>query len=155
MSHNIYVFMLCSIWIRLKWELYWADAEYNEQAFRKATRVHSHITVLLVLQLCCYVLSRSLSPQHGSSPIHVEETACRYGPREWLWIYWISSREQPTGVVLHVCGWKRDQQLLFINPYPTAFPYGNGMVLHFYQQQESSTTKTVHKVINKGLKTYV
>ena len=42
-----------------------------------------------------------------------------------------------------------------INPYPTAFPCGNGMVLHFYQQQESSTTKTVHKVINKGLKTYV
>ena len=41
------------------------------------------------------------------------------------------------------------------NPYPTAFPYGNGMVLHFYQQQESSTTKPVHKVINKGLKTYV
>ena len=37
------------------------------------------------------------------------------------------------------------------NPYPTAFPYGNGMVLHFYQQQESSMTKTVHKVINKGL----
>ena len=42
-----------------------------------------------------------------------------------------------------------------INRYPTAFPYGNGMVLHFYQLQESSTTKTVHKVINKGLKTYV
>ena len=42
-----------------------------------------------------------------------------------------------------------------INPYPTAFPYGNGIVLHFYQQQESSTTKIVHKVINKGLKTYV
>ena len=42
-----------------------------------------------------------------------------------------------------------------INPYPTAFPYGNGMVLHFYQQQDSSTTKTVHKVISKGLKTYV
>ena len=42
-----------------------------------------------------------------------------------------------------------------LNPYPTAFPYGNGMVLHFYQQQESSTTKTVHKVINRGLKTYV
>ena len=41
------------------------------------------------------------------------------------------------------------------NPYPTAFPYGNGMVLHFYQQQESGTTKTVHKVINKGLKAYV
>ena len=42
-----------------------------------------------------------------------------------------------------------------INPYPTAFPYGKGMVLHFYQQQESSTTKTVHKVINKRLKAYV
>ena len=42
-----------------------------------------------------------------------------------------------------------------IIPCPTAFPYGNGMVLHFYQQQESSTTKTVHKVINKGLKAYV
>jgi len=40
-------------------------------------------------------------------------------------------------------------------PYPTAFPYGNGMVPHFYQQQESSMTKTVHKVINKGLKAYV
>ena len=44
---------------------------------------------------------------------------------------------------------------IIYNPYPTAFPYGNGMVLHFYQQQESSTTKTVHKVINKGLKAYV
>ena len=47
-------------------------------------------------------------------------------------------------------GWEE-----YINPYPTAFPYGNGMVLHFYQHQESSTTKTVHKVINKRLKTYV
>ena len=50
---------------------------------------------------------------------------------------------------------KHDELIGIINPYPTAFPYGNGMVLHFYQQQESSTTKTVHKVINKGLKTYV
>ena len=48
-----------------------------------------------------------------------------------------------------------DPSIGIINPYPTAFPYGNGMVLHFYQQQESSMTKTVHKVINKGLKTYV
>ena len=51
--------------------------------------------------------------------------------------------------------YKMSSWLGLINPYPTAFPYGNGMVLHFYQQQESSTTKTVHKVINKGLKTYV
>ena len=50
---------------------------------------------------------------------------------------------------------ERYRPAVYINPYPTAFPYGNGMVLHFYQQQESSTTKTVHKVINKGLKTYV
>ena len=50
---------------------------------------------------------------------------------------------------------ERVKAIEVINPYPTAFPYGNGMVLHFYQQQESSTTKTVYKVINKGLKTYV
>ena len=68
--------------------------------------------------------------------------------------------------ILNDMGWKKVcLQLSFnvlsnacscnVNPYPTAFPYGNGMVLHFYQQQESSTTKTVHKVINKGLKAYV
>jgi hypothetical protein len=45
--------------------------------------------------------------------------------------------------------------ILLLNPYHTAFPYGNGMVLHFYQQQQSSRTKTAHKVINKGLKAYV
>ena len=47
------------------------------------------------------------------------------------------------------------EDVKLLNPYPTAFPYGNGMVLHFYQQQESSTTKTVHKVINKRLTAYV
>ena len=57
--------------------------------------------------------------------------------------------------VLYISAVNFVSQNLVINPYPTAFPYGNGMVLHFYQQQESSTTKTVHKVINKGLKTYV
>ena len=51
--------------------------------------------------------------------------------------------------------WSGGYSSTHINPYPTAFPYGNGMVLHFYQQQESSTTKTVHKVMNKGLKMYV
>ena len=56
---------------------------------------------------------------------------------------------------LHEGFFGKVQQTKLINPYPTAFPYGNGMVLHFYQQQESSTTKTVHKVINRGLKTYV
>ena len=53
----------------------------------------------------------------------------------------------------HPCNYKPSPTLF--NPYPTAFPYGNGTVLHFYQQQESSTTKTVHKVINRGLKAYV
>ena len=50
---------------------------------------------------------------------------------------------------------KKNIYIYIFNLYPTAFPYGNGMFLHFYQQQESSTTKTVHKVINKRLKTYV
>ena len=54
-----------------------------------------------------------------------------------------------------LCGCLVAPHLFRINPYPTAFPYGNGMVLHFYQQQESSMTKTVHRVINKGLKAYV
>ena len=52
-------------------------------------------------------------------------------------------------------GRRRRKLLDYLNPYPTAFPYGNVMVLLFYQQQESSTTKTVHKVINKRLKAYV
>ena len=63
-----------------------------------------------------------------------------------------------TQSALHVAGdifAHHQEHLTVFNPYPTAFPYGNGMVLHFYQQQESSTTKTVHKVLNKGLKTYV
>ena len=62
---------------------------------------------------------------------------------QWVTVYRLQERYDSAG-----------RDTLF-NPYPTAFPYGNGMVLHFYQQQESSTTKTVHKVINKGLKTYV
>ena len=56
--------------------------------------------------------------------------------------------------VLNLCLFHLTCIGLQVNPYPTAFLYGNGMVLHFYQQQESSTTKTVHKVINKGLKAY-
>ena len=68
-----------------------------------------------------------------------------HGPRTW------------TDTLVRPKQWKRDMRFgtWNVNPYPTAFPYGNGMVLHFYQQQESSTTKTVHKVINRGLKTYV
>ena len=68
-----------------------------------------------------------------------------------LWFYWSSSLNSPE---FSLCKYNMVLDFIF-NPYPTAFPYGNGMVLHFYQQQESSTTKTVHKVINKRLKTYV
>ena len=63
--------------------------------------------------------------------------------------YYILIETKPIGSLL-----KNVFHFLF-NPYPTAFPYGNGMVLHFYQLQESSTTKTVHKIINKRLKAYV
>ena len=66
-----------------------------------------------------------------------------------MWENWVKEREGNCHVQ------KSYVLMLAIIPYPTAFPYGNGMVLHFYQQQESSTTKTVHKVINKGLKAYV
>ena len=61
--------------------------------------------------------------------------------------------EMQTKHINILCG--QNVEFVNVNPYPTAFPYGNGMVLHFYQQQESSTTKTVHKIINKGLKAYV
>jgi Zn ribbon nucleic-acid-binding protein len=61
----------------------------------------------------------------------------------------------PANVENRVSSLNTSRWQMGFNPYPTAFPYGNGMVLHFYQQQESSTTKTVHKVINRGLKAYV
>ena len=67
-------------------------------------------------------------------------------------VCWPEARENRTAATSLTA---RTSSAMHINPYPTAFPYGNGMVLHFYQQQESSTTKTVHKVINKGLKAYV
>ena len=80
---------------------------------------------------------------------HQKVTCVKYRPKIDTWVIAL--------VDLMVCIFASLQKILMasLNPYPTAFPYGNGMVLHFYQQQESSTTKTVHKVINKGLKTYV
>ena len=73
----------------------------------------------------------------------------------------LNSQQSSNGNIFYQCYMYHSTKIIghslvtCINPYPTAFPYGNGMVLHFYQQQESSMTKTVHKVINKGLKTYV
>ena len=92
----------------------------------------------------------------GSGVDHPTPSSNEVKERVELYLY------PPSGPSWPVLGWALP--LLYFtftyysinNPYPTAFPYGNGMVLHFfYQQQESSTTKTVHKVINKGLKTYV
>ena len=80
-------------------------------------------------------------------------------PPQLARLMWSHSSNQRTCNVTHVCDPTKVKVKVKAcrpdNPYPTAFPYGNGMVLHFYQQQESSTTKTVHKVINKGLKAYV
>ena len=109
--------------------------------------------------LCCAMVKRSLALT--CSVLHLCDNALEWqqpvlccaqtGPLSHcldnlivLLVHPLHPRHQPGAKELHC-----------INPYPTAFPYGNGMVLHFYQQQESSTTKTVHKVINKGLKTYV
>ena len=72
----------------------------------------------------------------SKATVTLEPETIQHSKTTFVWVY-----------IAHTCG--------YINPYPTAFPYGNGMVLHFYQQQESSTTKTVHRVINKRLKTYV
>ena len=68
---------------------------------------------------------------------------------------WLGGETDTRLGITHWSGLVVGFYILSINPYPTPFPYGNSMVLHFYQQQESSTTKTVHKVINKGLKAYV
>ena len=77
---------------------------------------------------------------------------------KWICTNFLGRKKSPDfsdGIQKYLDAYKETGSRMSINPYPTAFPYGNGMVLHFYQQQESSTTKTVHKVINKGLKAYV
>ena len=39
-----------------------------------------------------------------------------------------------------------------INPYPTAFPYGNGMVLHFYSNKRAARPKLYTKSLTRDLK---
>ena len=86
---------------------------------------------------------------------------CRAQSAKVITFFLIPTSSSHTGICLRIYmiieseASLSDVLSVLINPYPTAFPYGNGVVLHFYQQQESSTTKTVHKVINKGLKAYV
>ena len=106
------------------------------------------------------------SSNFSKSSVFMNVVAC--GKRRGL--YHCHMYSSLTQICIEICVWNEIILFLwflneFVNqyynspppiiPYPTAFPYGNGMVLHFYQQQESSTTKTVHKVINKGLKAYV
>ena len=106
---------------------------YLLQAFRQSIKISEEVVWLL--HLTCYVQNficeRSFSNScHNSRSLNLLFILTKY-------------------IILAL------YEVCTFNPYPTAFPYGNGMVLHFYQQQESSTTKTVHKVINKGFKTYV
>ena len=68
---------------------------------------------------------------------------------------YLNFRHRASCILGQAIHYSPENAFYIFNPYSTVFPDGNGMVLHFYQQQESSTTKTVHKVINKGLKAYV
>ena len=95
----------------------------------------------------CLILIGETSAMGGPS---AKTSNCSHEKKELSFLKMIHWKSD-----LQLVAWNRSEFGEWINPYPTAFPYGNGMVLHFYQQQESSTTKTVHKVINKGLKTYV
>ena len=104
-------------------------------------------------------------PQHFVELWITKDLLCRRGLLEdapaLLWSEWRTRRHswgvsrshgQAPNFGPPICA--AELQIIY-NPYPSAFPYGNGMVLHFCQQQESSTTKTVHRVINKGFKAYV
>ena len=109
----------------------------------KHTRTHTHTAVVNVKLISWYKLRKCACYYDGN----MKHSQCKMNAEHsvhWISLQCTTRRKLP--LIIWVTG---------IIPYPTAFPYGNGMVLHFYQQQESSTTKTVHKVINKRLKTYV
>ena len=140
----------------------------RQKNFRKETRsilsyslYKWNTEIIIEWQISCYSAgerNRRNCPKPTWESASVQNVICRLA--QWLALTAVvcSKKSQysmfhsPLRISLHYSGhvWRYKY-----NPYPTAFPYGNGMVLHFYQQQESSTTKTVHKVINKGLKTYV
>ena len=98
------------------------------------------------------VLGTSLQPPLSELEVN-EAVTSSYPP--WVQELFVTSNLKTIHDALSVLNKLEPIEAQHYNPYPTAFPYGNGMVLHFYQQQESSTTKTVHKVINRGLKAYV
>ena len=120
------------------------------------TLVFNQLTILISITYW-YIFMRGLI-----SLYYTDYKFCFFGGEGLFWRQWqglpMCFYANNSKVILNYI--RQIQQLgqkssLHLNHYPTAFPYGNGMVLHFYQQQESSTTKTVHKVINKGLKAYV
>ena len=134
--------------------VYWISLDMFRTVFpsiiKRARLVH---ILMLYVQSC--------APDDGRKgrPKHVEWYSINSKNCAFSWFYY---RKNADVTWLKHLGWrvgwegtKSTMGIRTFNPYPTAFPYENGMVLHFYQQQESSTTKTVHKVINKGLKTYV
>ena len=98
---------------------------------------------------CCHLFLLKHLPNAGSSSNSIQFNLFHFPVIH----YKVVNHMDIKIVKKNICIYKVPQ--ITVNPYPTAFPYGNGMVLHFYQQQESSTTKTVHRVINKGLKAYV
>ena len=107
----------------------------KEKFKNKVTRVQRLINIKIAKAYRA-VSKEALCVVTGMTPIHIKI-------------------EEAAELYLHTRSSMKDKEQFDNNPYSTAFPYGNGMVLHFYQQQESSTTETVHKVINKGLKAYV
>ena len=122
------------IWCRPFWRV-------HTPGYEVLTPVKMHTVFMEAACFCRGERSRDICTHRVQRTLGVGSGDCK----EWPW----------SVVDLTVGNQLPWQPHKLVNPYPTAFPYGNGMVLHFYQQQESSTTKTVHKVINKGLKTYV
>ena len=111
-------------------------------------RTHSVLTVLVPFQVPLYFNSKAANFYSPSPLLRHRLRICGVRARAH------THTHTHTSHITHTLSLPLSQTCYF-NPYPTAFPYGNGMVLHFYQQQESSTTKTVHRVINRGLKAYV
>ena len=153
-------------------------AQKHDCKLYSCTHTHTHTRKHTVTCLCDASLTFNNLPRSGNTPylslpttprpdtanVLAESPSVRINVQSSEFLVPASLASSNLGTPVNTSNKLRHSIYLFmdsvantftLNPYPTAFPYGNGMVLHFYQQQESSTTKTVHKVINKGLKTYV
>ena len=127
------------------WFLFHSNAPAHRSVLAKDFLAKNNVTALKHppyfshwLQLC-FTCSLDWYQQRNDGAFVILRTSSRMRRKCWKDFYKRATRKVSNTFI----------------PYPTAFPYGNGMVLQFYQQQDSSTTKTVHKVINKGLKAYV